>query len=187
MRSSDFISLSARVNGKEISGAQLNDPFELSKFPLAVDTAKPQALDKLGRDIVSVARIMARDDPFIDEYSISYTVEGGQLKLHSEQISNKGYDALSDRSLELGVPYRQMPQLYLLKATNAVLKNKTADQPLSEIAYDFVTQWKVSKGLSRPSTMMGMMKRTGSVYSPPSFKSPKGISAVGASFTRKWF
>lgn len=161
------ISLNTMVNGKQMSPGMARDPFEMSRFPMAVESSKGKTLDSMGRDIVTISRMLAAGDPDLERIDVTYEIIGGELQITSNQIHSTGYEAIATS----GSVYRADPKQHVLRATLAVLKGKGKSDPHTMAARDIVAQWKTQRsGGSGSSNGGGSM-------SPMS-----GLLAVGTSY-----
>lgn len=172
-----FLNLETRVNGNRVSSPNMNDPFELGRFPGAIDASRGRTLDRLGKDITVVARKLARQDPDIEDVRVEYRVENGNLYISSEQTHSTGYSALRALEMETGEVYHQQPSYYLLKATHAVLdgRSSSSQQTLADISKDMVKQWRSNRQFSWTD-----FKPSGAA--PTAFNSIAALLAVGTAY-----
>lgn len=143
------VQLETLVNGKPITYEGLRDPFDLALFPGAVDMARGQTLERLGKDISYVTRQLAMQDPDIEDIKVDYKIENGDLVITTEQKNKIDYELREYEATLEGTFSAPNPQLHTLKAAMAVLHNK--NQPYLNhqgIAYDIISQWRGLRGRS---------------------------------------
>jgi hypothetical protein len=172
-----FLNINTLVNGRPLSPSRMRDPFNLRAFPGAVDQMRGKTLDRLGRDIVSAAQMLAQNDPDIVKMNIRYTVESGDLVIHSEQEHATGHQYLKEKALETGDDiYRSAPKNHLLKATLGVLHGKSKGYNTMDLfATDVVKQWRSTRGISGAGGAKGSSPFT-------SFGTIAGFLSVGTAY-----
>lgn len=136
------LNIAAMVNGKQ--APMYGDPFNLASFPGAVDSSRGKTLDKLGKDITVVARMLAKSDPDIENISLNYEIKEGNLIIKSEQINRTGTD-------EIGRPlFGGGPNVHVFKAAMSVLHghNYSDRNTLKDVSFDIVQTWRTRRHLA---------------------------------------
>jgi hypothetical protein len=165
------IDIQAKVNGKLVPRSRMGDPFDLAAFPGAVDASKGRSLEKLGKDIAVVTKMLANGDPDIENISVDYTVENGKLIITTDQKSLVGVG-------ELGEVYDGGPKLYVFKAAMSVLHGHNYSQRsgLNDISYDIMKTWRQKRLIGGGATII-----SGNSRNSGSFNGMNGMLATGFS------
>lgn len=166
------IDIQAKVNGKFVPQSRMGDPFDLAAFPGAVDASRGRTLEKLGKNIAIVTRMLANADPDIEEIKVDYRIENGKLIITSDQKSLVGMT-------EVGEVYGGGPKLHVFKAAMAVLHGKEYNQrnSLNDISFDILKAWKQRRQIGGGMGSLG----SGGLRSSGSFNGMSGILATGFS------
>jgi hypothetical protein len=136
------IQINAKVNGKLIPQNRMGDPFDIMAFPGAVDASRGRTLEKLGKDISVVTRMLAKADPDIEDISVEYKIQGEKLIITSNQKSLVGIG-------DYGEIYRDGPKLHVFTAAMSVLHGKgyRNRNTLNDISFDIVKTWKQRRSI----------------------------------------
>jgi hypothetical protein len=166
-----LLNLKTLVNGAEIGATR--DPFDIQRFPGVINEMRGKTLDRLGRDIVSAALMFAKRDSTLEDINITYSIEGNDLHIVSEEKYSKGYLYMRGRALERGEIYRSEPENHLLKASLAVMheKSKGGRSTIDDLAFSMIQQWRAKRKI--PVGKANMM---------PSFSTMAGFLSIGSAY-----